>query len=174
MASILKKIRCCLLAAGLMFWCGCNGSANSDANLGVPSNAFKVTKIHFQRSFCRIIKADASTQKPDTIEACVQLKDQFGDPIKALGVFRFEIYRYQPAVADPRGKRFKMEGVQEFKLNDVEENQKHWDSITRSYRMNLKFPPEAAKVKKFVLQVTFTMDPEYRLRDILELNLKSD
>ena len=104
----------------------------------------------------------------------MQLKDQFEDPIKALGVFRFEIYRYQPAVSDPRGKRFKMEGVQEFKLNDVEENQKHWDSITRSYRMNLKFPPEAAKVKKFVLQVTFTMDPEYRLRDILELNLKSD
>jgi hypothetical protein len=103
----------------------------------------------------------------------VQLKDQFGDPIKALGVFRFEIYRYQPAVADPRGKRFTIEGIQEFKLNEVQENQNRWDSITRSYRMNLKYPPEAARVKKIVLQVTFTMEPEYRVRDILELDKKS-
>jgi len=177
MANTSKKIRCCLLAAGLMFWCGCNGSADSDANLGVPSNAFKVTRVHFQRSFCRIIKADHSAQKPGTIEACVQLKDQFADPIKALGVFRFEIFRYQPAVSDPRGKRFKTDGVQEFKLSDVDENQNRWDSITRSYRMNLKLPPEADKLKKnqkIVLQVTFTMDPEYRVRDILELKLKSD
>ena len=164
---------CCLLATGLLFWCGCNGSANSDATLGVPSDAFKVTKIHFQRSFCQIKKSDPSARKPDTIEACVQLKDQFGDPIKALGVFRFEIFRYQPAVSDPRGKRFKINGVQPVKMSDVDMHQEHWDSITRSYRMDLKFPPEAANVKKIVLQVTFTMDPEYRVRDILELETKS-
>ena len=162
------------MAIGLMFWGGCNGAANSDAALGVPSNAFKVARIHFQRSFCRVITSDASVQKPDTIETCVQLKDQFGDPIKALGVFRFEIFDYQPAVSDPRGKRFDAEGVQPVELDEVNKNQKYWDSITRSYRMDLKFPPEAARVKKIVLQVTFTMQPEYRLRDILELDLKSD
>lgn len=177
MANTSKKIRCCLLAAGLMSWCGCNGSADSDAHLGIPSNAFKVTRIHFQRSFCRIKKADASAQKPDTIEACVQLKDQFADPIKALGMFRFEIYRYRPAVSDHRGKRFIIDGKQESDLTHVNKNQKHWDSITRSYHLDLKLPPEVAKLKKnqkIVLQVTFSMGSEYRLRDILVLNLKSD
>ncbi len=162
------------MATGLLCWLGCNGSADSDANLGVPPNAFKVTRIHFQRSFCRMVKSDPTVKKPDTIETCVQLKDQFGDPMKALGVFRFEIFRYQPAVSDPRGKRFDVEGVQPVELDKVDKNQQHWDSITRSYRMDLKFPPQAAQAKKIVLQVTFTMEPEYRLRDILELNLKSD
>ena len=112
----------------------------------------------------------------DKIEVCVQLKDQFGDPIKAMGMFRFELYRYQSAVSDPRGKRFKTDKKLQINLSDVDENQKKWDSITRSYRLKLDLPPEAVPVKgkKIVLQVTFTMEPEYRLRDILELNLKSD
>jgi hypothetical protein len=156
-----------------MFWCGCNGSADPDAHWGAVGNAYRVSLIHFQRSFCRIQTAEAGDEKSDRIEACVQLKDQFDDPIKALGSFRFEIYRYQPAVSDPRGKRFGADGVQEIDLSEININQKRWDSITRSYRMNLKFPPEAAKVKKIVLQVTFTMDPEYRVRDILELENKS-
>lgn len=171
MAHRVKLLSYCVLAAGGMFWSGCNGSADSGVDFGVPSNAFKVTKIRFQRSFCRIQTSEAPSAAgyPEGIEVRVQLKDQFDDPIKALGMFRFEIYRYQPAVSDPRGKRFKMDGVQNIILSDVPENQKHWDNITCSYHMKLAFPPEAGKDKKIVLQATFTMNSGYRLRDILIL-----
>lgn len=157
------------MAIGLMFWSGCDGSADSGADFGVPSNAFKVAKIRFQRSFCRVQTSDPTPEKPEGIEVRVRLKDQFDDPIKALGKFRFEIYRYQPAVSDPRGKRFKIDGVQNVDLSNVNANQGHWDNITCSYHMNLVFPPEAEKNKKIVLQATFTMAPEYRLRDVLVL-----
>ena len=177
MAHTVQKVRSCLLAAGLMFCCGCNGSTDQSVGLGSVGNAFQVAKIHFQRSFTRIQKGNPAAKEPPGIVASVQLKDQFGDPIKALGMFRFEIYRYRSAVSDPRGERFTVNGKQEFDLTHVKKNQKCWDSITRSYHLDLKLPPEAATLKKnqkIVLQVTFFMDSEYRLRDILTLNLKSD
>jgi len=177
MAHRLTKLRCCLLSAGLMFCCGCNSSTDQCDGLGSVGNAFRVTKIHFQRSFTRIQKGNPAAKEPPGIVACVQLRDQFDDPIKALGMFRFEIYRYRSAVSDPRGERFTVNGKQEFDLTEVKKNQKCWDSITRSYHLDLKLPPGVAKLKKnqkMVLQVTFSMDSEYRLRDILTLDLKSD
>jgi hypothetical protein len=177
MSNTLKKLRCCLLFAGMMFCCGCNGSTDQSVGLGSVGNTFRVTKIHFQRSFTRIQKGKPDAKELPGIVAYVQLKDQFDDPIKALGMFRFEIYRYRSAVSDPRGERFSIDGKQEFDLTNVNINQKRWDSITRSYHLDLKLPPEVAKLKKnqkIVLQVTFSMNSEYRIRDILTLNLKSD
>ena len=162
-----------LLLAGLdlLLLTGCEGAGGIGGSAGLSGRqpAFWVSKVHLQKSFTAVKGENASLELPNRVEAYVELKDQFGDPIKALGEFRFELFQYRPALADPRGKRFGQGGIQEVNLGAVEENQQHWDSISRSYRFDLRLPEEAANLKKVVLQVTFVGGPDYRVRDILVL-----
>ena len=133
-----------------------------------PSPAgFRVEQIHIQPSFTKIRPATSTSDAVKTIETYVQLRDQFGDPIKALGHFRFEFFRHRPAFSDPRGQRFPVDGIQEIDLSDLARNQQFWDGITRSYRLDLKLPEMSAQITHFVLQATFIADPDYRLQDIL-------
>ena len=82
---------------------------------------------------------------------------------------RFELFRYRPAFADPRGRRFEDQGVHSLDLRDLEMNQRYWDGITQSYRVVIPLPAEALRLKEIVLQVTFTTESDYRLRDVLVL-----
>jgi len=145
---------------------GCRSA--DPAGTAPPPAAFAVEQVRFQRSFTRIIPA-ATPGAADTIESYVELRDKFGDPIKAMGEFRFELFRYRPAFPDPRGARFEHDGLQILDLRGIEVNQQHWDSITRSYRLPLRLPQEARSLKRIVLQVTFSPDPQYRFLDVLVL-----
>ena len=94
----------------------------------------------------------------------VELRDQYGDPIKATGRFRFEFYHCAAkASPDLRGKRFE---VLQIDLTDPGDNQVRWDKITRSYRIPLELPE---KIEHLVLQVTYMNERGYRLVNVLEL-----
>jgi hypothetical protein len=134
---------------------------------------FGPEQIRLQPSFTKVLetKADASNGG-GLIEAYIELRDQFGDPIKALGKFRVEMFKYRPAFSDPRGQRFPEGGIQEIDLSGISENQRSWDSITRSYHLSLPMPKMSSEMRQFVLQVTFTGEPERRLQDILVVERK--
>jgi hypothetical protein len=153
--------------SGLLCGGGCENSAQSGGLQPGQRTAFRVGKVSLQPSFTQIKSAPPDGSHPASIDAYVELKDQYGDPIKALGQFRFELFKYRPAFSDPRGKRFEDEGIQLVDLTDIETNQQHWDSITRSYQMKVKLPSSSAHLKQIVLQVTFITETEYRIRDIL-------
>jgi len=134
--------------------------------------AFWADRVQLQRSFTRIVEQNPQRGESPAIEVFVEVFDQFGDPIKATGQFRFEIFRYLPAVSDPRGRRYENDGMQEFDLTNPEINQQYWDSITLNYRMRLKLPPDANDAKQLVLQVTFISGPPdqiERVQDVLVL-----
>jgi hypothetical protein len=127
--------------------------------------AFWPKQVVLQPSFTRIMgKSKNDGEQTGKIEVYVQLKDQFGDPVKSLGQFRFELFRYQPAVSDPRGQRFLVGGVQQFDLTVADVNQQYWDSVTLNYRFDLKLPEP---VQEIVVQVTFSSEAELRLQDAL-------
>ena len=150
---------------------GCNGTASTAGGAdGRP--AFWANRVQLQRSFTRIVEGNSQRGEQPGIEVFVEVFDQYGDPIKASGNFRFEIFRYVPAVSDSRGRRYEDEGMQEFDLTQAEINQQYWDGITLSYRMRLNLPPDAAEAKHIVLQVTFISGPEdqvERVQDVLVL-----
>ena len=168
MVRVLRAL--CLMAAGgwLVMLVGCNGTESKPMGNGGGS-AFCVKEVRLQRSFTRILGAGAKAGDTGGIDAYVELLDQFGDPIKAVGEFRFEIFRYQPAVADRRGTRFEEEGMQEVDLRDLGVNQQYWDDITQCYRMRLKLPEEAAALRQIVLQVTFMAEGADRIQNMLVL-----
>ncbi|KPK76026.1 MAG: hypothetical protein AMJ79_08650 [Phycisphaerae bacterium SM23_30] len=147
---------------------GCNGMESKPAD-EERAGAFFVKEVRLQRSFTRILEADPQQGEPAGIEAYVELLDQFGDPIKGAGVFRFEIFRYVPAVSDPRGRRFAGAGMQVLDLSEPQVSQQYWDGITQCYRMILELPEEAAGARQIVLQATFISDPTGRVQDTLVL-----
>lgn len=165
---ITKKL---FVSGLLLFWIiGLAGCQSTEPAEGSPlAKGFQVRKVHLQPSFTRW-QLSETPGGSGRIEATVELTDQFGDPIKSLGEFRFELFRYQPAISDPRGRRMETNGTQVFHVAEVTENQQAWDRITRSYRFLLKTPDNiAVDNSRLVLQVTFSQD-EYHLQDMLILN----
>ncbi|MCP4708019.1 MAG: hypothetical protein GY869_05305 [Planctomycetes bacterium] len=169
------KTSLCVMGLGLVIVIvGCS-EPNSDNPTPDWRPAFWADRVQLQRSFTRIAEGNPQQGETPGIEVFVEVFDQFGDPIKAAGEFRFEIFRYVPAVSDQRGRRYEEQGMQEFDLTEAQINQQYWDSITLSYRMRLNLPPEATEAKHVVLQVTFISGPEdqvERVQDVLVLERK--
>ncbi|MCK4628961.1 MAG: hypothetical protein KAT56_08150 [Sedimentisphaerales bacterium] len=133
-----------------------------------PEQGFQPTKVILQASFTHIVPKQTKANQAGQIETYVRLTDQFGDSLKALGRFHFELFEYRQAASDPRGRRFSINGVQKFDLTEINANQQHWDSITGNYRFTLKLPgvPDGPP-KTVAMQVTFSADSGLRLEGIL-------
>ena len=91
---------------------------------------------------------------PDGIEVVLRPLDSFGDQTKAVGTFRFELYQFRKAHADPRGQRIALWQVN---LTSKKDQKLHWDKITRTYTFRLGWTKNMPPFKpgKYVLQVTY-------------------
>ena len=145
---------------------GCRSTGSFVRNHHAPL-PFEPATVHFQPAFTEMHDDPKNHRQPGHLEATVQLRDRFGDPVKALGEFRFELYRYRQSGPDPRGERFETAGLHIVLLTDLDENQKHWDRITQSYRFKLPLPPLPPAEKRIILQATFSPRPNYRMQDII-------
>lgn len=87
------------------------------------------------------------------IDMRVQAFDRFGDATKAFGTFRFELYRYEPREADPRGERI---GVWAVNMEDPKQNLAHWDNISRIYQFRLGWDKPIPVGEKFVVDAVFS------------------
>ena len=157
----------------IWLWCvfyltvlpGCDGPGAGSDRVGCCAEGFRVDQVYLNPSFTRLVpQGDEKEGASDRIDVFVELRDQYGDPIKATGLFRFEFY-YCTTKASPdlRGKRF---AVKQIDLTETGINQLRWDKITRSYRILLELPE---KMKHLVLQVTFMNERGYRLGHLMEL-----
>ncbi|MBN1436251.1 MAG: hypothetical protein JW936_04190 [Sedimentisphaerales bacterium] len=158
-----------LVTVFAMVSCQENGAYEPLFRAGPPLPAFRAHSVALQSSFTRF-RFDAAAAPQQWLDAYVKVLDDFDDPMKALGQFRFEIFRYRPQVADPRGPRFAEDGLQEFELTTLEGNQAHWDAITQSYQFRLALPEEAYELNDVVVEVTFRGHDDSRLGDFLILH----
>jgi hypothetical protein len=172
--TMMKKypIQGMLLLCLALLPLGCQPPTDIQSRSAAECSPFQVAKVYLQPAFTKAYLAKSGLSGDGYIEACVELRDQFGDPIKAPGKFRFEIFKYRPAFADPRGKRFALNGIQIVDLENIEINQQHWNPITRSYKMTLQLPDLSRDASRFVLQVTFSLSENYRLQDLLTLEFE--
>ncbi len=96
------------------------------------------------------------------IEVRLEAKDGFDDSTKAFGEFIFELYRYRPNNADPRGERI---AVWEENLLDPYDNLKHWHGISRTYRFKLLWDEPIPTGKRFVLEAVYSSPFTERMFD---------
>lgn len=99
---------------------------------------------------------------PDGIEVALRPIDTLGDPIKAYGEFRFELYTYRPASGERAGEQLET-WVQP--IVSEKDQAKFWDRATSTYTFQLtweggEFP---AVDRKYILLATFQGSGEKRL-----------
>ena len=91
---------------------------------------------------------------PDGILAVVRPVDPFGDPVKAAGMFYFELYGYQNASPDRRGERLEFWEIQVDTARKVRE---YW-SRAQMYEFRLAWTRGASRVRpgqRYLLVVTY-------------------
>ncbi len=87
------------------------------------------------------------------LHARIQARDAYGDPTKAFGDFRFELYEFRPLHQNHKGARL---GRWEVKLSQPEQNMKHWDRLTRSYKFKLRWDQRLPTGRRVILVAVFT------------------
>ena len=87
------------------------------------------------------------------IHARIQARDAYGDPTKAFGDFRFELYNFRSYHQDKKGAKI---AGWEVSISDPKQNLTHWDRHTRSYEFKLGGQRELPTGKKVVLVVIFS------------------
>jgi hypothetical protein len=97
------------------------------------------------------VKDWTGDNKPDGIEALLELQDRFRDPTKGSGSVLFELYTYRRNYPDPRGDRL---AAWRGSLLTLEEQKAHWNRISRTYSFQLAYP-DVRTDKSYVLQVWF-------------------
>ena len=113
--------------------CGCGPaiiarSADEQAMFGVA--AFRLHPTFTQ------IKSWTGKAKADGIEAVIEFDDQFGDPTRAAGQVRFELYKFLFDSPDHRGQRL---AIWATSLSGKDDQMAHWDPAARAYSFQLNF-----------------------------------
>ncbi len=94
-----------------------------------------------------------------TLKIYVTLLDEFGSPIKAPGVVRFELYEYIQRSAQPKGSRLTL--WPDIDLTAPAQNHKYWRDFLRAYEFVLD--ARAARDHTYILEATYLCPDGRRL-----------
>jgi hypothetical protein len=88
----------------------------------------------------------------DGLEVRLQPLDQFGDPTKAVGSYRVEVFAYRPLSLEKRGARL---GHWFVSVLDVASTRKYYDPVDRSYVFPLLWKEPIETGKSVIVQATY-------------------
>ncbi len=164
----MKSICMYLMVAVILFVSGGCTSASkeqvSSRHVGYV-DGFVAKSIVIKQAFTRIIRTDDDLK---VVDAYIELLDQFGDPIKVPGKFTFLCYEYDTDAGMNRGTKFSGLSME---LEDLAENQAHWDSVLQYYHFNIDIPVLEKSINKMILHIVFNDSIEGRLQDSITLEI---
>ena len=150
----MKRIFGLLLIAALITATGCDirtkGNDTSTAeDIPAPINLLlpKTIVVH------PFTQTNTFEQGTFGLHVRVQAKDYYGDPTKAFGDFRFELYDFRPQHQGKRGRKITQ---WEVAISRPKANLLHWDRHTRSYEFKLSIDKPVQEGNRLVLVVVFT------------------
>jgi hypothetical protein len=137
----MPRIGYLLLLAALLLVGGCSET------IGRPENEpmFGAVSFRIHPTFTQM-KDWTGDGKLDGVEAVIEFQDQFGEPTRATGKVRFELYTFEAGYPDHRGARVAMWATS---LNDKSDQTARWDPAARGYNFQLtydKIDPKRAYV----------------------------
>ena len=132
----------------------------------VDRDDFYVQTVRLHPTFTEILPADVD--RPARVNAYVEMLDQFEDPIKATGTYRFDFHQVDARnQQDKRGRQFATSMIAE--TADPAASQRLWDEVTRCFIFTLELPPLPENTRRFELAMTFTKSNRLECSLILEL-----
>jgi len=99
---------------------------------------------------------------PDGITAVIRPTDVLGDPVKAYGTVRFELYEHLEASGLNKGKRLT---VWQHVLASPAQQSRYWDRVTQTYQFQLAWQQPLKPNTKYVLEVVYENPAGVRLFD---------
>ncbi len=126
--------RCILIPITSLFaLAGCSSSEPPMLRSEADNALFGPVAMRLHPIFTQV-KDWTGDNKPDGIEALVELQDQFGDPTKASGRVRFELSDYRPYDPERKGERIaRWDGD----LETLDEQRDRWNRTSRTYAFQL-------------------------------------
>ncbi|MFO8012442.1 MAG: hypothetical protein R6X20_03955 [Phycisphaerae bacterium] len=89
---------------------------------------------------------------PDGLEVRLQPLDQFGDPTKAVGSYRIEVFTQRRLTGETRGRRL---GHWFVSVLDAEANRRYYDPVDRSYVFPLLWDRAIEPGTPVIVQATY-------------------
>lgn len=150
---------------GLMA-CGCNSRGPSY----IPTEPERVQMLSLMlpheikiQPFTKI-KSFNPDEIPDGILAVVRPLDKFGDPVKAVGLFYFELWTYRDASNERKGERL---AFWDRVIASAEEVKLYW-TRAQMYEFQLAWTQGVAQIhpgRKYVLTATYRTPWDETIRD---------
>ena len=88
----------------------------------------------------------------DGLEVRLQPLDQFGDPTKAVGSYRIEVFQYRVRTSEPRGDRL---GHWFVSVLDADSSRRYYDPVDRSYVFPLQWDSAIEAGTRVIIQATY-------------------
>jgi hypothetical protein len=101
---------------------------------------------------------------PDGILAIVRPVDRFGDPVKAVGLFYFELWEYREASADRKGQRLEF---WDKPITTIEDVKLHW-SRAQMYEFQLAWTQGQGSIRpgrKYLFTATYRTPWDTTIQD---------
>lgn len=154
--------------------CGCtmNGHGTNDPNLVNDDPAYQLPTPIFSPNQVNIlpltqfVKSEKSAEL-DYVRVYVELLDDFQSPIKAPGIFRFELSERALRTVNPIGKNIQM--WPDIDLTKLDNNNKYWRDFLRTYEFRLDL--QHILQGHFILEVTFFTPEGKRLKSHKTISL---
>lgn len=120
-------------------------------------------RIQIVEPFTRVHAVD-DEGRPTSVELFVQGINRLDDPgLMIAGHVRVELYEFQPASGQPRGKLLEHWNID---LSNVKQQRLFWNRITQMYEFRLGVDPDRIpRAEKYVLSVTYGSPLGDRLTD---------
>ena len=115
-------------------------------------------KIHDSST---VVRKEGGGDFDGLIVAC-EVRDRFGDPVKAWGLIRFEVYSYARSQPGNKGPRV---GFWSVPIDSLEAIQQYWDSIFGVYRFNLRWTRQVKLRERFIVEAMLTTKEAEQLSD---------
>jgi hypothetical protein len=113
------------------------------------------------------VKDWTGDDRPDGIEALVELQDQFGDPTKASGRVLFELYEFRSHEPERRGQRVVNPWMGY--LETLDEQRDRWNRTSRTYGFQLDYD-QIQPSQSYVLTAEFQLSGGGRFFDQMILD----
>ena len=140
---------------------GCQGEAPPFPRSDTDAQLFGPVAMRLHPIFTQV-KDWSGDDKPDGIEALVELQDQFGDPTKASGRVIFELYEYRPHSPERRGERLLNPWIGD--LETLDDQRDRWNRTSRTYGFQLTYP-DVQPTRSYVLTAQFELSNGGRFFD---------
>jgi hypothetical protein len=117
--------------------------------------------IEIQRFLTKPVSFEG-TGDADGVEVILSTKDTFGDGVKCVGAFLFELYERRMASGDPYGERIAFWTAE---VASDESMMEYWDSLSRFYVFPLKLDQRRLAPGEYILTAQLETPMGQKLSD---------